>query len=218
MWVHGEADCFWFIWPPFWGWLQKFHNTDIVSLASLRVILEPPSAVFSVCQNRYQKLVFCWEVFWQMHKLQIHKLVSRHDHLNISTMYSIFDWKEFELLSYRQAFLESTEINAPEEQNALEKAPVQFIPFRKLSGKIQFLVWFYTSNWNGTYWRFLSKFVLFVPGTCWNNCHQSSILHFLDFPSLGMESSACTKHKKPSVPFELSFWIRWSHFSCSPID
>ena len=43
---------------------------------------------------------------WQMHKLQIHKLVSRHDHLNISTMYNIFDWKEFELLAYRQAFLE----------------------------------------------------------------------------------------------------------------
>ena len=49
-----------------------------------------------------------WHVFWQMHKFQIHKLVSRRDHLNISTMYSVFDWKEFEILSYRQAFLEST--------------------------------------------------------------------------------------------------------------
>ena len=63
-------------------------------------------------------------------------------------------------LSYRLAFLKSTEISASEEPNALEKAPVQFmalwilsgkavvqfIPFRKLSGKIQFLVWFYTSN------------------------------------------------------------------------
>ena len=66
--------------------------------------LELPSAVFSVCQNCYQVLVFCWHVFWQMHKFQIHKLVSRHDHLNISTMYSVFDWKEFEILSYRQAF------------------------------------------------------------------------------------------------------------------
>ena len=27
-------------------------------------------------------------------------------------MYSIFDWKEFELLSYRRAFLESTKITA----------------------------------------------------------------------------------------------------------
>ena len=155
MWVHGEAVCFWFIWPPFSGWLQKFCNTDIVSLASPRVILELPSAVFSVCQNRYQNLVFCWEVFWQMHKL-----VSRHDYLNISTMYNIFELKDFELLSYRRAFLESTKTSASEEQNALEKAPVQFmelqiisrkapvqfIPFWKLSGKIQFLVWFYTSN------------------------------------------------------------------------
>ena len=33
--------------------------------------------------------VFCWHVFWQMHKFQIHQLVSRCDHLNISTMYSV---------------------------------------------------------------------------------------------------------------------------------
>ena len=89
IWVHAEADCFWLILPPFSGWLQKFRNTDIVSLANPRGILEPPSAVFSVCQNYYQMLVFCWHVFWQMHKFQIHKLVSRHDHLNISTMYSV---------------------------------------------------------------------------------------------------------------------------------
>ena len=50
-------------------------------------------------------------------------------------MYSIFDWKEFELLSYRCAFLESTEISASEELNALEKAPVQFMALRILSGK-----------------------------------------------------------------------------------
>ena len=42
-------------------------------------------------------------------QIEIDKWVSRHDHLNISTMYSIFDWKEFEL-SYKQAFLESLEI------------------------------------------------------------------------------------------------------------
>ena len=69
-----------------------------------------------------------------MHKLQIHKLVSRRDHLNTSTMYSVFDWKEFEILSYRWAFLESTEISASEEPNALEKAPVHFMPLQKLSG------------------------------------------------------------------------------------
>ena len=67
-----------------------------------------------------------------MHKLQIHKLVSRHDHLNISTMYSVFDWNEFEILSYRWAFLESTKISASEELNALEKAPVQFMALQIL--------------------------------------------------------------------------------------
>ena len=61
--VHAEADCFWLILPPFSGWLQKFRNTDIVSLASARGILELPSALFSVCQNLYQKLVFYWHVF-----------------------------------------------------------------------------------------------------------------------------------------------------------
>ena len=163
--VHAEADCFWLILPPFSGWLQKFRNTDIVSLASARGILEPPSAVFSVCQNHYQMLVFCWHVFWQMHKLQIHKLVSRHDHLNISTMYSVFGWKEFEILSYRQAFLETTKISASEELNALEKAPAQFMALRILSrkGEVQFMLFwklsrkchfflrFCTSNWSGTY-------------------------------------------------------------------
>ena len=38
--VHAEVDCFWLILPPFLGWLRKFHNTDIVSLASLSGILE----------------------------------------------------------------------------------------------------------------------------------------------------------------------------------
>ena len=60
--VHAEADCFWVILPPFSGWLQMFRNTDIVSLASPRGILEPPATVFSVCQNPNQKLVF-WHVF-----------------------------------------------------------------------------------------------------------------------------------------------------------
>ena len=163
--VLAEADCFWLILPPFSGWLQKFRNTDIVSLASPRGILELPSAVFSVCQNRYQMLVFCWHVFWQVHKFQIHKLASRCDHLSIGTMYSVFDWKEFEMLSYRQAFLESTEISASEELNALEKAPAQFMAlqilsgkgevqimlFWKLSGKCHFLLRFCTSNWSETY-------------------------------------------------------------------
>ena len=105
----------------FWGWLKKFRTSEIVNLVSPRRILEPTPVVFSVCQNLYQKLDDLLACSWQMHKLQIHKLVSWHDHLNVSTMYSIFDWKEFELLSYRQVFLESTEITAFEETNAFEK-------------------------------------------------------------------------------------------------
>ena len=80
-------------------------------------------------------------------------------------MYSVFDWKEFEILTYRQAFLESAEISASEELNALEKAPAQFMvlqilsgkgevqimPFPKLSGKCHFLLRFCTSNWSETY-------------------------------------------------------------------
>ena len=98
--VHAEVDCFWLILPPFSGWLQKISVKQIffpwlVQAREIKVIPELPSAVFSVCQNCYQKLVFCWHVFWQIQTFQIHKLVSRHDHLNISTMYSVFDWKEF---------------------------------------------------------------------------------------------------------------------------
>ena len=79
---------------PFQDGYLKFRKTGIVSITRY-LILDLPSAVFSVCQNHYQMLVFCWHVFWQIHKFQIHKLVSRCEHLNISTMYSVFDWTEF---------------------------------------------------------------------------------------------------------------------------
>ena len=39
------------------------------------------------------------------------------------------------MLSYRWASLESTEISASEDLNALEKAPPQIMPLRILSGK-----------------------------------------------------------------------------------
>ena len=47
---------------PFQDSYKKFRITDIVSMARY-LILEPPSAVFSVCQNHYQMLVFSWHVF-----------------------------------------------------------------------------------------------------------------------------------------------------------
>ena len=62
------------------------------------------------------------------------------------------------MLSYRRAFLESTEISASEELNALEvaqfmalrilggKGEVQIMPFRKLSGKCHFLLRFCMRN------------------------------------------------------------------------
>ena len=69
------------------------------------------------------------------------------------------------MLSYRRAFLESTEISASEELNALEVAPAQFMvlriigrkgevhimPFRKLSGKCHFLLQFCMRNCSETY-------------------------------------------------------------------
>ena len=39
------------------------------------------------------------------------------------------------MLSYRRAFLESTEISASEELNALEVAPAQFMALQILGGK-----------------------------------------------------------------------------------
>ena len=68
MWVHAEVDCFWLILPPFSGWLQNISVKQIffpwlVQAREIKVVPEPPSAVFSVCQNCYQKLVFCWHVF-----------------------------------------------------------------------------------------------------------------------------------------------------------
>ena len=92
--VHAEVDCFCLILPPFSGWLQKSSVKQILFPWLVRAryfIPELPSAVFSVYQNCYQKLVFCWHVFGQIHKFQIHKLVPRRDHLNISTMYSVSD-------------------------------------------------------------------------------------------------------------------------------
>ena len=49
-------------------------------------------------------------------------------------MYSVFDWKEFEIISYRRAFLESTKLSASAEPTALQKAQVHFMPLQKISG------------------------------------------------------------------------------------
>ena len=43
-------------------------------------------------------------------------------------------------------FLDSIEISASEEPDALEKGPLQFMPLWKLSRKCHFFVWFCMSN------------------------------------------------------------------------
>ena len=146
--------------------VTKFCNSDIVSLASPRGILEPPSAVFSICQNLYQKLVFCWHVCdsctsykfinWYP-DVTIGMLVKCTEFFwrtkcfgkGISTVYAIV--AVYAIAEIKQAFLDSPEISASDEPNALEKAPVQFMPLQKLSWKFHFLIQFYTSNWNSTY-------------------------------------------------------------------
>ena len=68
-------------------------------------------------------------------------------------------------LKHRRAFLESTEISASEDLNALEKAPpqimrlqilsgngaVQIMPFQKLGGKCHFFLRFCTHKRSETY-------------------------------------------------------------------
>ena len=53
---------------PFQDGYKKFPYKQIffpwlVQAREIKVVPETPSAVFSVCQNCYQKLVFCWHVF-----------------------------------------------------------------------------------------------------------------------------------------------------------
>ena len=139
--------------------VTKFLNSDIVSLASPRGILEPPSAVFSICQNLYQKLVFCWHVY---DTCTNYKFINWYPDVTIGMLVKCTEcfWRTkwfrkgtstvYAIVEIKQAFLDSTKISASEEPNALEKAPVQFMPLQKFSGKCHFLIWFCTSNWNGT--------------------------------------------------------------------
>ena len=71
-------------------------------------------------QEPLPKVGVLLENLWQLHKLKIHKWVSRCDYLNASTMYSIFDWKEFELSYWQTLFKESRNRCASEETHSLE--------------------------------------------------------------------------------------------------
>ena len=151
MFVRGGTDCF----GSFDQAFQDGYKNSIIQILFPWLvqggILELPSGVFSVCHNLYQKFGFCWKVYDRCTNC---KFINWYPDVTIQMLvycYSIFDWKEFELLSYRWVFLESTEISASEEPNASEKVPVQFMPLQKLSGKFHFLVQFYTSSWKHTY-------------------------------------------------------------------
>ena len=123
--------------------VTKFRNTDIASLASPRGILELCSAVFSICQNLYHKLVFCWHVYDTGTN---YKFINWYPDMTIGMLVKCAEcfWRTkcfgkgtstvYAVLEIKRAFLDSTKISASEEPNALEKAPVQFMPFRKLSG------------------------------------------------------------------------------------
>ena len=133
---------------------------DIVSLASPRGILELPSAVFSICQNLYQKLVFCWHVY---DTCTNYKFINWYPDVTTGMLVkcTTFFWRikcfgkgtstVYAVVEIKRAFLDSTKISASEEPNSLEKVRVQFIPLQKLGRKFHFLVRFYTSSWNGTY-------------------------------------------------------------------
>ena len=192
MWVHAEADCFWLILPPFSGSLQKFRNTDIVSFTSPRGILEPPSAVFSLCQNCYQMLVFCWHVFWQMHKFQIHKLVSRHDHLNISTMYSVIIQAGIFREYWNKCFWRTKCFGSGTSSvyGIVDiRREVQIMPFWKLSGKCHFLIQFCTRNWSETY---MSCFVNLNTFLWYSQVWQSNeIRHWLSPLAIRSNNKSC---------------------------
>ena len=67
--VHAEVDCFLAHFTTLVRMVTKYISIKQIffpwlDLArEIKVVPEPPSAVFSVCQNYYQKLVFCWHVF-----------------------------------------------------------------------------------------------------------------------------------------------------------
>ena len=94
---------------------------QILSAGLVWDVIELPSVVFSVCHNLYQTLVFCWHVY---DRCSNNKFINWYPDMTIwilvQSMYSIFDRKEFELLSYRRAFLESTKICGSKETNGLE--------------------------------------------------------------------------------------------------
>ena len=134
--------------------VTKFCNTNIVSSASPRGILELHPAVFSICHNLYQKLVFCWHVY---DTCTNYKFINWYPDMTIGMLVKCTEcfWRTkcfgkgtstvYAISEIKWAFLDSTEISASGKPNALE---MHFMLLQKLSWKFHFLVQFYTSNWN----------------------------------------------------------------------
>ena len=72
----------------------------------------------------------------------------------------------YTIAEIKRPFLDSIEISASEEPDALEKAPLQFMPLRKLSRKCHFFVWFCTSNGSETYISLLIRNERFEVREC----------------------------------------------------
>ena len=109
------------------------------------------------------------------------------------------------VLSYRRAFLESTEKSASEDLNALKKAPPQIMPlwilsgkgavqimlFRKLGGKFHFFLRFCTRKRSKTYsfkcYALKTSIVLFylLPGVLLNPTLVTQVLFLPQFDILG---------------------------------
>ena len=70
---------------------KYFRKTDILSRQEkLRSYLNRLLQSFLYARTVTKSWCSVGMFFWQIQKFQIHKLVSRCDHLNISTMYSVF--------------------------------------------------------------------------------------------------------------------------------
>ena len=139
---HGVRKCLWFISPPFSEWFKKFHISEIVywwcrsTWTAFRGM--------SCMQEPLPKAGVLFENLWQLHKLKIHKWVSRPDHLNISIMFRVFDWVEFGL-SYLQTLFrgsrnnpECSEVNVFLKKHIPQKDYSSLWCVLKLSGRFHF--------------------------------------------------------------------------------
>ena len=113
-------------------------------------VLEPPSAVFSVCKTLYQKLVFFWNVYDSCTNCKF-----------IDGTFWIFVqnfWLKKIWIIVKVSILESPEITVLLKKQMVWKILQNFVPTGIISVCVEikqeiwiFLVWFYTIYWDRTY-------------------------------------------------------------------